>query len=121
MWCRTRGGSQASATSTGNGVSDILRRNDNGAVSIWDNGQIGGAHIVARRTDRISNDFSRIADTGDYDGNGRSDVSWRSDNGAVSVWDNGQIRRRAHHRGRGRGIQRLGYRLTSGRFSLERR
>ena len=31
----------------GNGQSDILWHNDNGAVSIWDNGQIGGAHIIA--------------------------------------------------------------------------
>jgi hypothetical protein len=39
-----------------NGHSDILWHNDNGAVSIWDNGQIGGAHIIAN-PGIVSNDW----------------------------------------------------------------
>jgi hypothetical protein len=31
-----------------------------------------------------------IAGTGDFDGNGRSDILWRNDNGSVAIWDNGQ-------------------------------
>jgi hypothetical protein len=31
----------------GNGHADILWRNDNGAASIWDNADIGSAHIIA--------------------------------------------------------------------------
>jgi hypothetical protein len=30
-----------------NGHSDVLWRNDDGSTSIWDNGQIGVAHIVS--------------------------------------------------------------------------
>ena len=26
----------------------------------------------------------------DFDGNGRGDILWRDDNGAVSIWSNGQ-------------------------------
>jgi hypothetical protein len=58
-------------------------------VSIWDNGRIDFAHIVAD-PGVVSNSW-HIADTGDYDGNGRSDILWRNDNGAVSIWDNGDI------------------------------
>jgi FG-GAP repeat len=29
--------------------------------------------------------------TGDFDGNGRADILWRNDNGALSIWDDGTI------------------------------
>ena len=32
-----------------------------------------------------------VAGTGDFDGNGNSDILWQNDNGTVSIWDNGQI------------------------------
>jgi len=32
-----------------------------------------------------------IAGTGDFDGNGHADILWRNDNGAVSIWNDGQI------------------------------
>ncbi len=32
-----------------------------------------------------------ISDTGDYDGNGKTDIAWRNNNGSVSIWDNGVI------------------------------
>ena len=73
----------------GSGSADILWRNDNGAVSIWDNGQIGGAHIVAS-AGVVGNDW-HIESVGDFGGNGRSDILWQNDNGAVSVWNNGQL------------------------------
>ena len=61
----------------GNGQSDILWHNSNGAVSVWDNGQIGGAHIIANP----GIGHWHVADVGDYDGNGLSDILWRIDNG----------------------------------------
>jgi FG-GAP repeat len=40
----------------GNGRDDILWRNDNGAASIWDNAQIGSAHIISGAGD-VPNDW----------------------------------------------------------------
>ena len=57
-------------------------------ASIWDNGQVAGAHIIANLAGAPG---WHVADTGDYDGNGLSDILWRNDNGAVSTWNDGQI------------------------------
>jgi hypothetical protein len=73
----------------GDGHSDVLWWNDNGAVTIWDSGQPGGAHTVAAAGTVASS--SHIVGTGDFDGNGHSDILWQDDNGTVSIWDNGQI------------------------------
>jgi hypothetical protein len=73
----------------GNLHDDINWVNDNGMASIWDNGQIGGAHIIAP-AGTIANGW-HFAGTGDFDGNGRSDILWVNDNGMASIWDNGQI------------------------------
>jgi methionine-rich copper-binding protein CopC len=69
--------------------SDILWHNDNGATSIWDNGAIGGAHIIA--DPGLVPATWHIAGKGDFDGNGQSDILWRNDIGAASIWDGGQI------------------------------
>ncbi|MGY0572776.1 Ig-like domain-containing protein [Bradyrhizobium sp. RDM12] len=74
---------------SGDGHSDILWHDDNGAMSIWNNGDINQAHIIAQAG--VVPDSWHFAATGDFDGNGRSDVLWRNDNGAVSIWDNGDI------------------------------
>jgi hypothetical protein len=79
----------ASSDFSSDAFSDILWRNDNGAASIWDNGAIGGAHIIAP-AGIVPNSW-HIADSGDFDGDGRSDILWRNDNGAVSIWDTGAI------------------------------
>jgi Cysteine-rich secretory protein family/RTX calcium-binding nonapeptide repeat (4 copies) len=73
----------------GNQHSDILWHNDNGADSIWDNGQIGGAHIIAAAGTVPAS--WHIADKGDFDGNGHSDILWRNDDGSTSIWDDGAI------------------------------
>jgi hypothetical protein len=69
--------------------SDILWRNDNGAASIWDNGAIGGAHVIADAG--VVPSSWHIAGNADFEGDGRSDILWRNDNGAVSIWADGQI------------------------------
>ncbi|QPF85072.1 VCBS repeat-containing protein [Bradyrhizobium genosp. L] len=73
----------------GNLHDDINWVNDNGMASIWDDGQIGGAHVIAP-AGTISNGW-HFAGSGDFDGNGRSDILWVNDNGMASIWDNGQI------------------------------
>ena len=72
-----------------NGHSDILWHNDNGADSIWDNGQIGGAHIIAA-AGAVPASW-HIAGKADFDGNSHGDILWRNDDGSVSIWDNGAI------------------------------
>ena len=72
----------------GNGRDDILWRNDNGAVSLWDNGQIGSAHWISNPGSVP--DSAHIGGVGDFDGNGKDDILWRDDNGATWIWDNAQ-------------------------------
>jgi hypothetical protein len=73
----------------GNAHDDINWINDNGMASIWDNGQIGSAHIIAD-VGTVSNGW-HFAGAGDFDGNGRSDILWVNNNGMASIWDNGAI------------------------------
>jgi Ca2+-binding RTX toxin-like protein len=73
----------------GDTVSDILWHNDNGANSIWDNGQIGGAHAL-NSAGGVDASW-HIAGSGDFDKDGSADILWHNDNGAVSIWDNGDI------------------------------
>jgi hypothetical protein len=72
-----------------NGHGDILWRRDNGAISIWDNGDINHAHVIANPG--VVPTSWRVAGSGDFDGNGHKDILWRNDNGSVSIWDNGDI------------------------------
>jgi hypothetical protein len=73
-----------------NGHDDILWRNDNGTVSVWNNGHLAGAPLIAG-VGTIAGNGWNFASVGDYDHNGRSDILWRNDTGAMSIWDNGQI------------------------------
>lgn len=71
----------------GNARDDILWFRDNGAVSVWDDAQLGAAHIVGSG---IAAGW-HIAAKADFDGDGVSDALWQNDNGAVSIWDGAQI------------------------------
>jgi hypothetical protein len=63
--------------------SDLVWRNDSGAVSTWDMYDHGfNAAVIAN----VSNDW-HIAGTGDFNGDRTSDLLWRSDSGAVATWD----------------------------------
>ena len=70
----------------GDGRSDVLWRNDNGAVTNW-LGQDSG-----RFADNGANAYVNvpgswyIAGTGDFNGDGRDDVLWRNDTGTVTNW-----------------------------------
>lgn len=71
----------------GDTVSDILWHNSNGSFSIWDNGQIGGANIIA---DNIAATW-HVVGSGDFDGNGKSDILLHNDDGQVSICNNGDL------------------------------
>jgi hypothetical protein len=70
----------------GNGRSDILWRNDNGQLSDWLSNANGG--FTANDTNAFTSVPAswHVADTGDFNGDGRSDILWRNDNGQMSDW-----------------------------------
>ena len=70
----------------GDGRDDILWRSDGGALSDWLGTANGGfTDNGAASFATVSNDW-HIADTGDFNGDGRDDILWRSDSGAMSNW-----------------------------------
>ena len=70
----------------GDGRDDILWRNDAGQLSNWLGTASGGF------TNNDANAFSNVptnwhvAGTGDFNGDGRDDILWRSDTGQLSNW-----------------------------------
>jgi hypothetical protein len=67
----------------GDGRSDILWRNDSGAVATWNmNDRSSNGAVIGTAT----NDW-HIAGTGDFNGDGKADVLWRNDSGAVATWN----------------------------------
>jgi hypothetical protein len=63
--------------------SDLLWRNDNGAVALW---TMNGAQKAADQVvSPIGNDW-HLVDTADFNADGKTDILWRNDTGAVAVW-----------------------------------
>jgi Domain of unknown function (DUF4347)/FG-GAP-like repeat len=64
--------------------SDILWRNDNGAIALW---QMNGATVTPNLTSFPSRETSwKVAGTGDFNADGKSDILWRNDSGAIDIW-----------------------------------
>ena len=70
----------------GDGRDDLIWRNDNGTFTTWLAQPDGGF---------VSNDANslavlptnwKVADTGDFNGDGRDDIIWRRDDGAFTTW-----------------------------------
>jgi hypothetical protein len=70
----------------GDGISDILWRADDGTVTNW-LGQANGSFAGngANFSTNISSNWD-IAGTGDFNGDGISDILWRADDGTVTNW-----------------------------------
>jgi hypothetical protein len=70
--------------------NDILWRNDNGQVGLWEmkgSSFLAASVIVTGTThDEIPNNW-QIQGAGDFNGDGKSDILWRSDNGDLGVWE----------------------------------
>lgn len=70
----------------GDGRSDILWRNGDGQVSNWLS-QANGSFIINDANAFIGVPTSwHIAGTGDFNGDGRSDILWRHQSGTLSNW-----------------------------------
>ncbi len=70
----------------GDGKDDILWRNDNGQFGGWlANGNGGFAYNAAGGAPIVSTDW-HIVGGGDFNGDGRSDMLWRNDNGQFGNW-----------------------------------
>ena len=85
----TAGTSPARATSTATARVILPSSIRHGLASIWNDGDINGAHIIAP-TGTVSNGW-QFAGTGDFDGNGKSDIAFVNSNGMASIWNNGDI------------------------------
>jgi FG-GAP-like repeat len=75
----------------GDGDADILWRTDGGALAIWSmNGtQIQSADFTRQGTSPVKAPGPdwHIITTADFDGDGKSDILWQTDSGAVAIWE----------------------------------
>ena len=70
----------------GDGRSDLLWRNDSGALGNW-LGTAGGTFIVNDGGGLSQVPVAwKVVGTGDFNGDGRSDILWRNDNGELGDW-----------------------------------
>ena len=69
------------------GKSDILWHNSNGDTSIWLMTASGTQVQVLSTTDLgVVPTSWNVAVTGDFNGDGKSDILWRNTNGDTSIW-----------------------------------
>jgi hypothetical protein len=69
--------------------ADILWRNDDGSLSTWNADAAGAGEPSFDENSFFHNPVDRswhVDGVGDFGGNGRDDILWRNDDGAVSVW-----------------------------------
>jgi hypothetical protein len=76
----------------GDAKADILWHTDSGAVAVWlmDGTVIRGADYARLGGTQINMPAStgwHIERLGDYDGDGKSDILWRHDNGGLAIWE----------------------------------
>lgn len=70
----------------GDGISDVLWRDDSGTVTDWLGTATGGfVGNFAQSNISLTTDW-QIAGTGDFNGDGRADVLWRDRSGTVTDW-----------------------------------
>jgi hypothetical protein len=70
----------------GDGISDILWRNDDGRITDWLGTGTGAmSDNLSNLLRPVGTDW-HVAGTGDFNGDGRVDILWRNDDGRVTDW-----------------------------------
>ena len=69
----------------GDGRSDILWRNDNGEIGVW-NATTTGSFAYDPTTASARGTDWKVVGNGDFNGNGIADILWRNDNGTLNEW-----------------------------------
>jgi Ca2+-binding RTX toxin-like protein len=70
----------------GDGGSDVLWRNANGEIYVWNSQQVGQGSFLGQSLGLADNAW-KVQSTGDYNGDGRADVLFRnSSTGEIYVW-----------------------------------
>jgi uncharacterized protein len=67
----------------GDGKADILFRNTNGTVALW---QMNGATLNQANTVTTIDASWQVAAIADFGGDGKADILWRNTNGTVALW-----------------------------------
>jgi hypothetical protein len=68
----------------GDDKSDILWRNDSGAIATWD---MNDTHLLSATVIGQAASDWKNAGIGDFNGDNKSDILWRNDSGAIATWD----------------------------------
>lgn len=68
----------------GDGLTDILWRHDSGLVSDWLGSAAGGLVPNGQNSEYNPGPTWHVIGTGDFNGDGRSDILWRHDSGTIS-------------------------------------
>jgi hypothetical protein len=70
----------------GDGRTDVLWQNEQGVVAMWRMTDIRGVAGASFFGAAPRSQWSLVEGAGDYDGDGRSDLLWLSNSGAVVIW-----------------------------------
>jgi len=68
----------------GNGLSDIVWHNDNGAVAVW---EMNGTTVICAGSIANPGPSWHVMGNGNYHGAGQNDILFQNTNGAVAVWE----------------------------------
>ena len=68
----------------GDGNADILWRNDDGTVRLW---EMDGPTVIGDTNLGTFPAYWHVADSGDYNGDGNADILWRDDAGVLVMWE----------------------------------
>jgi Ca2+-binding RTX toxin-like protein len=75
----------------GDGKNDILWRNEDGTVNIWNSDAgIGYRGFTGQGFGQIDNSW-QIKGAADFNGDGRSDILWRNTDGGLNIWLTGSL------------------------------
>jgi probable HAF family extracellular repeat protein len=71
------------------GRADMLWRQSSGALALWqmNDASVAGSNLITWQGNAITPDASwKVVEIGDFDGDGKSDILWRNDSGAMAEW-----------------------------------